>query len=129
MPKSAPTTLVAAGKAAVPIRRLKPLLEAVKIPSGKMIVLASPAELAPEGQILSSKLRQLSTSEVQVPEHLQDLFQTALNCCEIPQDRTSLHQLLVYYADVFRRDASDIGTTDMVKHAIPIQTNTAPIKQ
>jgi len=64
-----------------------------------------------------------------VPEHLQALLQGALPCCTDEDDRKRLQQLLVQYADIFSRSATDVGRTSIVKHSIPTQANAAPIKQ
>ena len=40
-----------------------------------------------------------------------------------------LAELLDQYQDVFSRNDQDVGRTDLVKHSIPVQEGTRPIRQ
>ena len=64
---------------------------------------------------------------VKVPSHLEDLFERSSRLLN-DQERQKLAAVLTTYADVFSKDKTDLGKTDLVKHQI--HTGDArPIKQ
>ena len=63
-----------------------------------------------------------------VPPHLYSLYKQALPNCGNAVQVERLSKLLNTYSDVFSKDETDIGCTDLVLHEIPINTGSKPIK-
>ena len=53
----------------------------------------------------------------------------ALRTCDSTHQATRVAQLLTSYSDVFSKDEEDVGRTDLVQHAIPVELGTTPIRQ
>ena len=64
----------------------------------------------------------------QVPEHVQALYESAVEVCSA-SERVKVADLLCRYADVFSKDDSDVGKTSLVSHSVPLLPDVKPIKQ
>lgn len=64
-----------------------------------------------------------------VPEHLSDLYQRATQPCDSANHRLHIQKLLRRYQDIFSAADHDIGSTDLVKHDVPVMPGGAPIRQ
>ena len=65
--------------------------------------------------------------EIQVPTHLEDLYQSATqNCTQKEQERVA--ETLARFADTFSKDEFDLGLTSLVEHSIDAGDH-RPIKQ
>ena len=65
--------------------------------------------------------------EIQVPSHLEDLYQSATqNCTQKEQERVA--ETLARFADTFSKDEFDLGLTSLVEHSIDVGDH-RPIKQ
>ena len=69
-----------------------------------------------------------STSSNDIPEHLQALFHEATTG-HSRSEQAKLAQLLRDYQDVFSKDDTDVGQTNLVQHDIPTPTGIPPIRQ
>jgi hypothetical protein len=63
-----------------------------------------------------------------IPPHLQDLYDKAGAVCT-SAEKLRVAELLCEYSDVFSRDETDVGKTDLVSHSIPVIPGSRPIKQ
>ena len=80
-----------------------------------------------EGKQMGSERRTPATAKV--PEHLEAMFQKACQDGVSKEQARRLAELLDQYQDVFSRNDQDVGRTDLVKHSIPVQEGTRPIRQ
>jgi len=64
-----------------------------------------------------------------VPEHVQELYQSACEGCAGNKERQAMAQLLREYGDVFSSGDHDVGLTSAVRHDIPLAAGTIPIRQ
>ena len=114
-------TLVNAEADVIPVRVLNPGHEELKIAEGTQIGSISSA------QVEETEVQTESKPKQKLPEHLQDLFERSKVNLQ-PQYHKQLQDCLTDFSDVFSTSSTDIGHTDVVKHAI--NTGDAkPIKQ
>ena len=64
-----------------------------------------------------------------VPEHLEAMLQKACQDGVSKEQARRLSELLDRYQAVFSQNDQDVGKTDLVKHSIPVQEGTRPIRQ
>ena len=57
----------------------------------------------------------------EVPDHLAELYKTAMNGCKDPLQARRLARLLTDYSTVFSTGDGDMGQTTLVEHSIPIE--------
>ena len=87
----------------------------LKTPLPAVDVLSSPATTEP--------------SEIVVPEHLQELFQSTLECVELsPDNQQRLATVLQRNSDTFAKNSMDLGYCTVLEHDIDT-ADSKPIKQ
>ena len=116
-----------------PLRILNPQAEALSLPAGKVVGMAT-STLAEEINATTDRdteyLRRLEPgNEPQIPPHLQELWEQAMDKKPPPLVQSKLKHLLCNYANVFSTSDVDVGRTDQVKHSIPTQPGSRPVKQ
>ena len=121
-------TTLASHEADPYIRLLNPSEDELILKAGKIVAMATPAE-PPERPGHTAKIRQVHLTSNPVPEHMQELFQKALNSCSTTAEQEKLQQVLTSYADVFSSCPTDIGHTNLITHTIPTKSDAAPVKQ
>ncbi len=71
---------------------------------------------------------QHGVKQVEVPSHLQDLYQRTTENIKDSAEQRQLAEVLIQYQDVFSKDDTDLGLTHLTEHAI--ETGDArPVKQ
>ena len=73
--------------------------------------------------------RKCQEAPVDVPEHVDELFQAARKNCESIEQEEQLADLLNRYSSVFSSGEGDVGLTKLVEHSIPLVPGTRPIRQ
>ena len=63
-----------------------------------------------------------------LPPHLKDLYERSAGSVRSDEEKREMKDFLCEYADVFSRNAADIGQTSIVKHEILVNDH-PPIKQ
>ena len=74
-----------------------------------------------------SSLQQKVYSDNDMPTHLKQLFQGATQVCNDGCQQSQIREILVIYQHVFSRTSSDVGSTDLIQHSIPLLPNSDPI--
>ena len=88
----------------------------------------SQAEQTQAEHMIENKVRYAKESRnIEVPEHLRDLYQRATNGLDAA-GKEKVASLLVRFQDTFSKDEWDIGLTDLTEHEIPTG-DAAPVKQ
>lgn len=114
----------------VPVRVLNVADRPRKIKKGSYLARG---ESTSSDNVVSEDLEEVTnksqdSSETTLPEHLEDLFERSACQVQNMEERNSVKKLLSEYADVFSRNAADIGRTGMIKHNI-LTGDHPPIKQ
>ena len=79
------------------------------------------------GRRVGSERRTSATAKV--PDHLEAMFQKACQNGVSKEQARRLAELLDRYQAVFSRNDQDVEKTDLIKHSIPVQKGTYPIRQ
>ena len=111
------------GRQSIPLRMMNLTNEVHTVYPGTHVATASPVT---EVQKLKSKSKCVRDN-VKVPEHLRDLYTRTIAGLNLDQQR-QVANLLSKYSDVFSKNDSDLGRTEIIKHKIPTG-NAQPIKQ
>lgn len=115
------------------VRCLNPGEESIIIPAGTGV--GTYLGIQPGCDLIQTPTSHTSTEKVTedtvtpiIPEHVKQLADGAKKNCSQPQYQ-AVDKLLTTYADVFSRDDSDTGLTNLVTHDIPFAPGTRPIRQ
>ena len=67
-------------------------------------------------------------TDSQVPDHLVEMYDSALKFTKSVTDQHAIKTTLIAYADIFSRDENDLGFTHLTEHTIDTG-NARPVKQ
>ena len=113
----------------VVVRCINPASQPLKVKAGTTIGVYT----AVEGTDISTDSKQTRETamrqEVDVPEHLRELYDQAKRNCDTIEQEEKLCGLLAQYQDVFSKGDGDMGHTSLVEHSIPVTEGTRPIRQ
>ena len=103
----------------------------VTLPASKVVGLFSCVEDDAINMVTEARptVKSESKGTCTVPAHLVDLFQRVGQTCQSQQQQQEIAALLVRYADVFSKGDTDMGSTGLVQHEIPILPGTTPVRQ
>ena len=106
----------------IPIRVFNPTMNKLTVTKKTTVGTVSPI-VACEIVNKMSDVDEDITEEVEIPEHLVDLFEASIK--ELPvEQHAKVARLLMEYQDVFSTGDGDLGRTGVVKHRI--ETRNAP---
>ena len=126
------------GKRCTMVRVMNPSNETLRLSEGKIIAnftgmteeqIFNEKASRSDCNIQSSSVASVQSKVHTVPEHVNKLFEKAVTVCSAEQEVHRIATLLSEYSDVFSVDSNDVGSTDMVKHSIPVIPGTRPIRQ
>ena len=63
------------------------------------------------------------------PHHVRPLLEQTRLICEADNHFAKLAGLLIAYQDVFSKEDTDVGRTDVIEHSIPLLDGTRPIRR
>ena len=117
-------------KGDVTVRCLNPTNQPLKLTAGLIIGTFTSIDqqdiTEDGGRKLVSERR--TPTMAKVPEHLEAMFQKSCQDGVSKKQARHLAELLDRYQAVFSRNEQDVGKTDLLKHNIPVQEGTRPIR-
>ena len=123
-------TVVDLRSSVLPVRVLNPTDRYQCIQAGTCVATSDPVVSVQEVDV-KPPTGQLSQENedvpVDVPEHLEDLFKRSTKCLNVTQ-KQELSCLLGEFENVFARDRTDLGRTNITNHKIDTGS-TIPIRQ
>ena len=63
------------------------------------------------------------------PAHVRHLLEQTRQICETDDQFAKLASLLIANQDVFSKEDTDVGRTDVIEHSIPLLDSTRPTRQ
>ena len=111
------------------VRCLNPTKQPVELRCGTVVGTYTGVEEDEVDDQPSLEAPACSTTQAEVPGHVQDLFESARHNCETEEQERQLAELLRKYSTVFSTGDEDVGLTDLVEHSIPVAPGTRPIRQ
>ena len=124
-------TVVDLRSSVLPVRILNPTDRHQCIKAGTCVATCDPVVSVQEVGAVESPTEPLTQEDgnvpVDVPDHLQDMFERSTTCLKAKQ-KQKLSCLLVEFEDVFAKDRTDLGRTNVTNHKIDTGS-TIPIRQ
>jgi hypothetical protein len=87
------------------------------------------SDVQSEEDVQMAEKRDSPSSRDSVPTHLTALYEQASRNCTTAGEKAQVAKMLSRYKNVFSTGDMDIGQTDLVKHTIPVEPGTRPIRQ